>query len=202
MAAEGLTRIMHRAVVNGLFKEFSLGNNVSFSLLQFTDDTIIVGEATWSNLWNLKYVLRGFKMSSGLSINMAKSKVYGVGLEDQFLRATSHFLCCKVDNIPFKFLGIVVGGNHRRLNFWKPVIYGVKARLSTWKGRFLSMGGRISLINAVIANIPVYYFSFFKAPTKIIQTLTSIQRNFLWDGSAEKGSIAWIKWKAICRSKM
>ncbi|XP_058723629.1 uncharacterized protein LOC131595320 [Vicia villosa] len=187
LAAEGLTAIMRQAVGLGLFREFSMGNNANYSLLQFADDTIIVGEASWANLWTLKSILHGFEMVSGLSINMAKSKVYGVGIEGQFLNAASHFLCCKVDKIPFKFLGIVVGGNHRRLDFWKPVVKGVKDKLSAWKGRFLSMGGRKTLINAVLANIPVYYLSFFKVPVKIVHELTSIQRNFLWNGSTEKG---------------
>ncbi|XP_058725572.1 uncharacterized mitochondrial protein AtMg01250-like [Vicia villosa] len=94
LAAEGLTRIMNQAVLNGVFTRFSLGNNISFSLLQFADDTIIVGNASWCNLWTLKSILHGFKMMSGLSINMSKSKVYGVGIETPFLNATSKFLSC------------------------------------------------------------------------------------------------------------
>lgn len=61
--------------------------------------------------------------------------------------------------------------------------------------------GRIALINAVISNIPIYYLSLFKALAKIVHELTCIQRNFLWNGSAEKWGISWIKWIDVCRPK-
>jgi len=45
--------------------------------------------------------------------------------------------------IPFKYLGLEVGGNPRKKQFWEPIINKIKARLSVWKGRFLTMAGRI-----------------------------------------------------------
>ncbi|CAK8543942.1 unnamed protein product [Lathyrus sativus] len=68
--------------------------------------------------------------------------------------------------MPFNFLGITVGGNHRRYSFWKPVLLCLKNKLSIWNGRNLSMGGRVTLINSVLANLPIHYMAFFKAPQK------------------------------------
>jgi len=41
---------------------------------------------------------------------------------------------------PFKYLGLEVGDNPRKKQFWESVINKINARLSSWKGRFLSMG--------------------------------------------------------------
>ncbi|GAU50582.1 hypothetical protein TSUD_283130 [Trifolium subterraneum] len=71
-----------------------------------TDDTIIVGEGEWDNLWTIKTVLRSFEVVSGLKVNFYKSKLYGINLDDSFLHASSAFLHCGVDSIPFRFLGI------------------------------------------------------------------------------------------------
>lgn len=48
MIAEGLTGLMQNAVALGLFKGFMVGNNgEEISILQYADDNLLVGEATW-----------------------------------------------------------------------------------------------------------------------------------------------------------
>lgn len=39
------------------------------SHLQLADDTLCIGEISVENLWTLKPVLIGFKMTSGLKVN-------------------------------------------------------------------------------------------------------------------------------------
>jgi len=60
--------------------------------------------------------------------------------------------------IPFKYLGIIIGGNPRRVSFWDHVIDRIKHRLLKWKGRLLSMAGRVCLIKFVITSLLLYYF--------------------------------------------
>lgn len=66
--------------------------------------------------------------------------------------------------MPFKFLGILVSANQRGSSTWRPIIENVRRKLSSWKGRHLSIRGRAVLINLVISNIPIYFMSFFKEP--------------------------------------
>ncbi|XP_058775944.1 uncharacterized protein LOC131650241 [Vicia villosa] len=164
-------------------------------------DTLVFGDGSWQNLCTLKAVLRGFEMASGLTINLNISKIYGVGIRAEQLEACSSFLGCKIDSIPFRFLGFTVGGNHMRIGFWKPILKSLRDKLSSWKGRPLSIGGRVTLINSVITNMPSYQFSFYKIPSKVLKDIISIQRNFLWNGTVDKSSIAWIGWKEVCKSK-
>lgn len=42
------------------------------------------------------------------------------------------------------------------------------------EGRFLSIGGKITLINSVLNNLPLYFFSFYKAPREILKSLVAI----------------------------
>jgi len=99
---------------------------------------------------------------------------------------------------PFKYLGITVGGNPRRSEFWSPIVDKIKSRLSKWKGRLLSMAGRVCLIKSVISALPLYYFSFFKAPTVVCNTIRRIQSNFLWGWGSEGRKITWLNWKKVC----
>jgi hypothetical protein len=130
---------------------------------------------------------------SGLKINFVKSKLYGINVGTRFLEAGSSFLSCRSDMVPFKFLGIPVGANPRRRDTWKPVVEAMAKRLNSWTGRQLSYGGRITLINSVLASLPLYFFSFFKAPRCILDQLVRMQHNFLWGGGVEGKKMCWVK---------
>jgi hypothetical protein len=119
-------------------------------------------------------VLRSFEIVSGLKVNFNKSKLYGINLDDSFLRASSLFLHCEVDSIPFRFLGIPVGVNPRRKATWSSIIESMKKRLGAWNGRNLSIGGRVTLINSVLSSLPLYFFSFFKTPVCVLKEMVSI----------------------------
>jgi hypothetical protein len=74
-------------------------------------------------------------------------------------------------------------------------------RLTLWRCRHLSYGGRITFINSVLASLPLYFFSFCKAPCCVIKQLVKIQRNFLWGGGLEEKRLCWVKWDQICLPK-
>ncbi|XP_071739959.1 uncharacterized protein [Rutidosis leptorrhynchoides] len=64
-----------------------------------------------------------------------------------------------------------------------PVIEKFKSRLSSWKMRSLSFGGRVVLVKSVLNSLPLYYFSLFRASSSVIKILESVRRNFFWGGS-------------------
>ncbi|KHN11229.1 Putative ribonuclease H protein, partial [Glycine soja] len=83
-----------------------------------------------------------------------------------------------------------------------------EARLNKWKQRSISMAGRITLIKAVLTALPLFYLSFFRAPSAVINRLTAIQRNFLWGGSCEGKKIPVFvcstfstTWSKVCASR-
>ncbi len=131
-------------------------NEIVCCLLQFADDTLFLCEDSFSNIFTIKAVLRCFELASGLKINFHKSKLAGIGVDSFSLNTYAKTLNCKTISIPFKYLGLEVGGNPRKKQFWEPVINKVSARLSTWKGRFLSMAGRVCLLKSVFTAIPLF----------------------------------------------
>lgn len=68
----------------------------------------------------------------------------------------------------------------------------LRQKLSCWKGRMLSLGGRVVLINAVLNAIMIYTLSFYKALMKVLKEITKIQSNSLWSGSDQRKSIHWV----------
>ncbi|XP_058774301.1 F-box/kelch-repeat protein At3g23880-like [Vicia villosa] len=72
--------MIRKAINNGDFHAFKANEEEEISLLQFADDTLIIGEGDTSNLWSIKAMLRGFEVMSGLRINFNKSNIYGINV--------------------------------------------------------------------------------------------------------------------------
>lgn len=59
IVAKGLSGMMREACAKKLFQRFPIGRNIiEINLLQYADDTIFFGEATYSNLFTIKSMLR------------------------------------------------------------------------------------------------------------------------------------------------
>lgn len=71
------------------------------------------------------------------------------------------------------------------------------------RGKDMSMGGRMMMLNAVLSNLPLYSFSFYKVSKVIIKEMIRMQRDFLWGGVEGRKKNSWISWDniCICRSK-
>ncbi|GKV31892.1 hypothetical protein SLEP1_g40549 [Rubroshorea leprosula] len=110
-------------------------------------------------------------------------------------------LNCKAGKTPFIYLGQPVGGNPHRHSFWKPVIEKFRSKLASWKGKLLSIDGRITLLTSVLSTLPLFYFSIFKVPKGILKELIRTQKNFLWGTSDESKKIAWVNWERVCLAK-
>jgi len=106
-----------------------------------------------------------------------------------------------VNTLPILYLGLLVGGDPRRLNFWDPAVNHIKALLSSWKSRHLPFGDCLVLLKFVLTSLHVYALSFFKAPSSIIASLDSLLIRFFLGGCEENRKISWIDWESICVDK-
>src|SRR4051812_20274445 len=159
--AEGLKCLINKAVENGDYEGCNLNGRCFVDVLQFADDTLLVGDGSWKHLWAIKAVLKGFEMVSGLGINFNKSKLIGININSRFLDVATSFLSCKREEKVFTFLGIRIGSNPRRVDFWSPLVDNIRRRLNSWKGRWLSFGGRLTLLKSVLGSLPIFTLSFY-----------------------------------------
>lgn len=106
-----------------------------------------------------------------------------------------------VSSLPTTYLGIPLGANPRKVDTWNPIINRIKKKLSGWKINLLSRAGRLTLIKAVLNNLPMYYLGIFKMPKLVAKKIISLQSKFLW-GSKENGrNLPLISWEVIQRPK-
>ena len=91
----------------------------------------------------------------------------GVHVDDSFLRMVKGFLHLRLGCFPFKYLGLPVGANPRSARTWDPLINLIESRLNSWTNRFVSLGGRVVLINFDLNFIPIFFLSFMKMSVKV-----------------------------------
>jgi len=153
------------------------------------------------NVKAIKVILRSFELVSGLKINFSKSSFGTIGMLESWKVDAARYLNCELLVIPFLYLGLPIGANPRRSDTWDPIVKKCERKLTKWKQKLLSFGGRVTLINSVLNSIPIYFLSFFRAPKKIMDKLVWIQRQFLWGRGVEEKKIAWVKWESVCLPK-
>ncbi|XP_076945693.1 uncharacterized protein LOC143616874 [Bidens hawaiensis] len=172
---------MDKAVSIGLFEGIKLPNGGPMvSHLFFADDATFIGEWNKDNFLNLCRILRIFSLILGLWVNLSKSSVLGIEVEDQEVARMAALFNCKLGSLPFTYLGLPVGANMKRILSWKLVIDKFQAKLSAWKANTLSFAGRLTLLKAVLGSLPTYFFSLYKAPEKVINILEGGIDSWRW----------------------
>ncbi|GJZ19568.1 RNA-directed DNA polymerase, eukaryota [Tanacetum coccineum] len=136
-----------RAVDAGIFRGINISDDLNISHLFYADDAVFIGKWNELNLSGIIQILRCFSLLSGLNINLSKSHLLGVGVPFESVNNAAAIIGCSTMRTPFKYLGVMVGDNTSKVHAWDDTISKVKSRLSNWKSKTLSVGGRLTLIS-------------------------------------------------------
>ena len=171
------------------------------SILQYTNDTIIFMEHDLVKARNMKLVLCLFEQLSGLKINFNKSELFCFGRAKEEQETYKQLFGCELGTLPFTYLGIPI--HHRKLTNkeWKCIEDRFEKKLSCWKGKLLSYGGRLVLINSVLTSMPMFLLSFFEVPVGVRKRLDFYRSRFFWQIDENKNKYRLAKWDVICRPK-
>nr|GEW74325.1 RNA-directed DNA polymerase, eukaryota [Tanacetum cinerariifolium] len=199
LVMESLHISVSKAVKEGVFK--GIQESISISHLFYADDVIFIGEWFDDNLGNLVKILKCFYLASGLKINLQKSQVLGVGIHRDVVNHGASLIGCDVIHTSFTYLGVTVGDHMTRNSAWASIIQKIQARLSKWKGKTLSVGGRLTLLKSVLGTDPLYTMSIYKAPKGVLHVMESIRSKFFNGDDSSKRKITWIAWEKVLASK-
>jgi hypothetical protein len=123
------------------------------SILQYADDTVIFMSHDVKKAVNMKLLLTTFEKLSGLKINFHKSEIF----------------CFGKGKYPLRYLGLPV--NTRKLNNKdrKVIEDRIEKKFSGWKGKMLTVGGRLVLLNSMLSSLPMFMMSFFELPKGVLE---------------------------------
>jgi hypothetical protein len=91
--------------------------------------------------------------------------------------------------------------HYRKLNNrdWKVIEERFEKKLSGWKGKVITVGGWLVLINSVLTD--VYDVFFFELPKGVSKMLNYYRSRFYWQNDQHKKKYAPVKWDIICQPK-
>ncbi|GKB48277.1 RNA-directed DNA polymerase, eukaryota [Tanacetum coccineum] len=129
---EGLHAAIEDAISSILFRGLSIGSKgLHISHFLYADDALFIGEWNEQNINNLITILSCFYMVSGLQINIQKSNLFGLRIQQLEVVRLASETGCSASSLPFTYLGLPVGINMKNEASWCPVIDKIKNDLTT-----------------------------------------------------------------------
>nr|GEZ24831.1 RNA-directed DNA polymerase, eukaryota [Tanacetum cinerariifolium] len=145
LVMESLHVSVQKIVKRGLFLPIQVGNfqKVNLSHLLGSHDNVIA----------IARLLQCFYMPSGLNVNFHKSTLLGIDVPYHEVECTASNVGWKSEKLSFNYPGVKVSENMSRIESWKEVISKVSNKLSSWKIKTLSVGGRLTLLKSALGSL-------------------------------------------------
>jgi hypothetical protein len=103
----------------------------------------------------LKDILRLFSASTGLQVNFHKTTIVPINIDTDHAQALAQSFGCKVESLPFIYLGLPLGTTRPSVNDLMPLVSKLDKRLSGISS-LMTYTGRLTLLNSVINSLPMF----------------------------------------------
>ena len=159
-------------------------NGSILKISQLADDTTCF-VADIESIVEILNMFKRFEYCAGLKVNRDKTKANFIG---SLKGRTDAPLNLDWTDNNIKCLGVTLNGNendHYHLNY-KQKILNLKNLLNTWKGRALTLKGKITVINNLALPPLLYIASVIHTPESVIKEVKELIVDFIWDGKRPK----------------
>ena len=161
---------------------------MEYKLSAYADDVLCFLDGSVNSCRALFNDLGVFAKYSGLKPNISKTQAFWAGVNEQRNELV-------YDNFNFKWteqlkvLGIVFTNDEteaQEQNF-ENKLRTIQSVMNSWKGRYITVRGRITLIKALLFPKLVHIFvSLSKPPTEFMKRLKTIVFHFIWGGKSDR----------------
>jgi hypothetical protein len=180
--ADVFTRILIKAAnhghISGLMHSMTHTGVISS---QYVDDTLLFLKNDLTSTITLKWLLSCFEQMSGMRINFHKCDIIAIKVEEHNAQLVSQSLCCKLGQLPLKYLRVPLYYTKLRKEDVQPIVDKLLKKAAGWRGRLLNHAARLELVRSVLASIPLYLLSVIKFPKWAITLINSQMAHCLWE---------------------
>jgi exonuclease III len=169
----------------------------------FADDSLLLGGASVQIAREFDSVLKRYCRVSGALINERKSAIYGWNIGQRELAGISNILgfTGHAHWEKINYLGLPITNSCNKRSLWSDIISKIKTKISAWGGYWLTKGGKVVLIKAVLAALPIYQAAFILAPKSVTDQISKLLRDFLWQGGKRnQHKYHLVRWETVKRS--
>ena len=169
----------------------------------FVDDAILFGEGSLEEWTSYKSIIDLFYKSTSMKTSESKSIFLESNLDDNTIREVKKYFPYEFKplHLGFKYLGHFLKPNSYGKEDWIWLVRNFENKISHWCNRWVTLGGRIILVKAVLENITVDWFSLAKIPCSILDIIGKKKFHFLWVSNKQGHAYHLSKWQDIARPK-
>ena len=153
-------------------------------LNQFADDLDVFSNNSEESIRAVFDVLEFFYFQTGLKINYDKTTIYRIGSlrhSKAQLYTLANNVRCTNENI--NVLGVNICHENLLQNNYDEVMNQAMSRVKSWTHRGLSLLGKVTVINVLVASLFVYKIMVLpNIPNNIINKFNTLIQQFLWGG--------------------
>lgn len=203
LAQEVFSRCLKDLVSHGDIDPFLLNKGrrdkmQGVSHLLFADDMLVFLNGDRRSLKNFTMLLDSYGRVSGQLANHSKSCfILPDDPHPRLIRRVSKATNFTYRTGPITYLGVPLFKGRPRIVYFQPLLDSIRLKLSNWKNRLLSIGGRLVLIKSVLAAMPIHLMSVLRIPALVLKKINSLMADFLWEGK-HSSRIHWVNWRRIC----
>ncbi|XP_049364529.1 uncharacterized protein LOC125829336 [Solanum verrucosum] len=166
--------------------------------LSFADDIIIFTSGRKKSLELIMHTLNIYEETSGQLVNKDKSHfmVHSNAFnstKDRIKRVTGF----KQKEGHITYLGCPLYIGRPRIIYFSDLINKVVNRITGWKAKILSYGGRKTLVKHVLQSLPIHLISAIYPPSTIIKQIQNLMADFFWGWKNDRKKYHWSSWKNL-----
>ena len=147
-------------------------------------------------------ILQLFGNASGLMTNLQKSNILPIACQGLDLAFAVEPIGCQLAQFPCRYLGLPLSDGRLKRNDFQFLLDKFMKKLAGWKAKWISMAGRLTLVNVVLSALPAYQLIAIFHPKWLIRQIDKLRRAFLWSAeSSVSGGKCLVNWRTCCLPK-
>ena len=153
---------------------------------QFADDTNASTLTNQEQLNNLLEMFDQFHDHSGLAINYEKTSLYRIGSMKHAIPRLYTQKNISWEDVGINVLGTLVTHKNAAMANYEAAIVKGRSVLNSWKRRSLSVIGKVTVFNTLVASLLTHRMQVLpKIPSTIISQLNTMTSEFIWNGRSK-----------------
>ncbi|XP_057795996.1 uncharacterized protein LOC131012095 [Salvia miltiorrhiza] len=203
IAEDVLSALFRNCVTSGHLTPMTMTRSQFFPThLLYADDILVFCKASVRNAKTIKKILDYYSWISGQTCSSEKSHIYfSAKVHAVTKRSILRDLNFVNGVAPFTYLGVPIFDGRVRASYFRPIHDRILAKFSRWRGRLLSMAGRLCLVKSVIQSSITHSMMVYKWPRSLLKDLDDKCRNFIWTGDVRKTPSCSVSWSRVCAIK-
>ncbi|KAI0488502.1 hypothetical protein KFK09_028336 [Dendrobium nobile] len=180
-------------------KVASSGNVISHLL--YADDILLFSKAKISSIKEMKIILSSYCGSTGQKINHKKSSmIISKNVDRRMKNKIKKIMEIKMVE-EMDYLGSKLALRRLKKADFQFLLDKALKTLNAWSNRYISIVGKLVLVNSVFSNLHLYLISHSLIPLSVLREFEKFCRNYIWKNQDGKQGMHYIAWDELCKPR-